>query len=112
MKPTRAAPAPSGPALAAAASAPGPAKPAVAVIANAPAIPSRAELPPALSQALPALAVSGMVYARDPAQRMVLINGELWRQGDTVAPGLVLEEIRAKDLVLRYQGQQRFSLSP
>ncbi|WP_197284799.1 general secretion pathway protein GspB [Piscinibacter sakaiensis] len=55
--------------------------------------------------------VSGTVYASEPAQRLVIVNGELLREGARIGPDLVVEEIRRKDVVWRYRGQ-RFSLGP
>lgn len=76
-----------------------------------PPIVQRRELPPDIQRELPTLSVSGTVYSSDRAQRIVIVNGELLHEGDSVGPGLVLEEIRRKDAVLRFRGQ-RFSVSP
>lgn len=74
-------------------------------------LPTLAQLPPALRAELPALSVSGTIYSPDPAQRMVIVNGELLREGSRVGAELVVEEIRRRDVVWRYKGQ-RFSISP
>jgi len=53
---------------------------------------------------LPALDVSGAVWSASPASRFVMLNGQLTREGDSVAPGLVLERITPKSAVLRWRG--------
>jgi len=62
-------------------------------------------LPAAIRLQLPALAVSGAMYADVPSNRMVVINGTVFHEGDTIAPGLVLEHIALKAATLRYQGK-------
>lgn len=85
--------------------------PAETRTAAAAPLPNRRDLPPALQQALPPLGFGGTVYASRPSERMVVVNGEVWREGDRIAPGVVVEEIRRKDAVLSIQGQ-RFVLAP
>lgn len=82
-----------------------PAKPAVA-----PTIPKLADLPEATRKALPALATSGAMYSDTPANRMLIINGQLLHEGDRVGPELTLEQIELKSAVLAYKGQ-RFRIS-
>lgn len=62
-------------------------------------------LPAQIRQQLPPLSVSGAMYADVPSNRMVVINGTLFHEGDTIAPGLVLEHIALKAATLRYQGK-------
>lgn len=62
------------------------------------------ELPQAVRQELPAIAISLHAYARDPKDRVVMINNQMLRQGDLVAPGLRLEQITQEGVVLGYQG--------
>ena len=88
---------------------PVPAKPAprVAVAAPAAATPDavrRQNLPENVRQQLPALTVAGATYSENPRYRMVIINGQVVQEGDTAAPGVVLETIRQKEVVLRAQG--------
>ncbi len=75
------------------------------------AIPSRQDLAADVQRTLPQIVVSGSVYSADPAQRMLVVNGELWHEGEQIRPGLVLEQIRQRDAVLRYNGL-RFSVGP
>lgn len=65
-----------------------------------------ATLPEATRSSLPALAWSGGVYADQPAQRLVVVNGQVAREGDELAPGLRLEQIRPKAVVVRWRGQR------
>lgn len=74
-------------------------------------LPNRKDLPPDLQRSLPPIVVSGNVYSSDPSQRMLVVNGELWREGEQIRPDLVLEQIRRRDAVLRYRGT-RFTVSP
>ena len=110
-----AAPAPASPALVLPPIPPQPAEPpvpakpapraAVAVPAAAPpdAV-RRQDLPENVRQQLPALTVAGATYSENPRYRMVIINGQVVQEGDTAAPGVVLETIRQKEVVLRAQG--------
>jgi general secretion pathway protein B len=62
------------------------------------------ELPADVQRDLPKLAISGGVYSDNPAQRMLIVNGQVVGEGAEPAPGVVLELIRAKTAVLRYRG--------
>jgi general secretion pathway protein B len=66
-------------------------------------------MPDALRGDLPPLAVGGSVYSAQPEARMLILNGRVFREGDAVAPDLVLEQIRQRSAVLRWR-DQRFSL--
>jgi general secretion pathway protein B len=72
-------------------------------------MPTYRELPEATRRQLSPLTVGGAMHSPDPASRMLILNGQVVRQGDTVAPGLVLEEIQPRAAVLVFQGQ-RFTL--
>ncbi len=63
-------------------------------------------LPEATRASLPRLAWSGVVYAELPAQRLLVVNGQVAREGDEIAPGLTLEQIRPRSAVLRWRGQR------
>ena len=110
--PIAAAPAPAR--VARAASAPRPAASAAAAsAAAAAAAPAAAEqLLPAsqLPGDVPKLAISGGVYSDNPAQRMLVVNGQVVNEGAELAPGLVLEQIRPRTAVLRHRGL-RYSAS-
>jgi general secretion pathway protein B len=63
-------------------------------------------LPEATRASLPRLAWSGVVYAEQAAQRLLVVNGQVAREGDEIAPGLTLEQIRPRSAVLRWRGQR------
>jgi len=100
--PARALP-PPGPA-----SPPGP-KPTAAPAAAEPRLPTLAELPADLRAQLPALAVGGSVYSPTAASRIVILNGQVFREGDHPIEGLTVEQIRLKSTVLAFRGA-RFEL--
>ena len=54
---------------------------------------------------LPRLALGGSVYSDDPRSRLVVINGEVLHEGARLGNELVLEQIRPRELVLRFKGQ-------
>ena len=103
-----AAPATAAPAAAAAAAS-GPA-PTPAPAAEAAATPaaqrtySLAELPAGVQQALPKFSVSGGVYSTNVAQRMLVVNGQVFNEGSEIAPGVVLEQIRPRVALLKFRG--------
>ena len=57
----------------------------------------------------PRLAVTGGVYSQSAAQRMLIVNGQVFNEGSEPAPGVKLEQIRPNLAVLSYQNQ-RFTL--
>jgi general secretion pathway protein B len=69
-----------------------------------------AELPEALRRELPPLNVSGSMYSPQPSARMLVLDGQVVREGDQVRPGLVLESIGLKNATLSLRGE-RFQLS-
>lgn len=77
------------------------------VILTPPApMPTLADLAPGLRRDLPKMSISGSVYSDDPASRFAIINGEVLHEGAHVSADLVLEQIRAHELVLRFKGQR------
>jgi general secretion pathway protein B len=68
-----------------------------------------ADLPADLRSQLPALVVGGSVYSPNAASRMVILNGQVFREGDKPVEGLSVEQIRLKSSVLAFRGQ-RFEL--
>ena len=69
-------------------------------------LPSLAQLPQSIRQELPALAIAMHVYSTNPRDRLVGINNRTLQEGDELAPGLKLEEIRPNSLVFNYRGQR------
>ncbi len=64
------------------------------------------DLPPAVRSQLPRLAVGGAIYSETPADRMVILNGQVWHEGEKPAADTVLEQIRLKSAVLNFRGQR------
>lgn len=62
------------------------------------------ELPVQIQREIPTLAINGYIYASNPADRSVLINNRLRREGDALADGLVLEKLLPREMVLNYRG--------
>ena len=65
---------------------------------------TQAELPEPIRRGLPKIAFGGASFSGDKASRMVILNGQVFHEGDTVAPGLVLKQVRQKSAVLGYKG--------
>lgn len=88
-----------------------PAAPAAPAASSATAAPIRrigslAELPPELRSGLPALAFGGSIYSGTPANRLLIVNGQLMHEGESLAPGVTLEQIKPKAAVLVIRGQR------
>ncbi|MCW5613298.1 MAG: general secretion pathway protein GspB [Rubrivivax sp.] len=62
-----------------------------------------AALPPELRRELPPLDIGGSVWSESPASRFVIINGQLVHEGQTAAPGVVVERIAQRSAVLRWR---------
>lgn len=69
-----------------------------------PAVGTLRDLPEQLQREIPPLSVGGYIYSGNKADRSVLINKKLLREGDEVAPGLVLEKMMPNGMVLNYKG--------
>ncbi len=68
------------------------------------------ELPLTVRQNLPALNLLVHVYSNRPDDRFVLINGTRFREGDELAPGVRLAEIRPEGALIDFR-DYRFLLS-
>ncbi|NVE00426.1 general secretion pathway protein GspB [Massilia sp. BJB1822] len=62
------------------------------------------ELPEPIQRAIPQISMSGYMYSKNPADRLILIDKVLRREGEEVAPGLVLEKLQAKGAVFSFRG--------
>jgi general secretion pathway protein B len=102
------APAPAAAATAPSAAAPVAPAPAPAATATpgpaAGPVRSFAELSPEARAQLPAVNVSGSTYSKNPALRMLIINGKVVQEGQEIAPGLKLETIGQRNAVLNHNG--------
>lgn len=65
---------------------------------------SLAELPLSIQQEIPAMTIPLHAYSSNPVDRLVSINGRLLREGESLAPGLRLEQITPDGLLLSYKG--------
>lgn len=64
------------------------------------------QLPEALQREIPRVSVGGYIYSPNPADRLLLIDKTLRREGEEVAPGLVLERLLPKYAVMNYRGNR------
>ena len=62
------------------------------------------ELPPSVKSGLPEFKVSGHAYSPDRALRVTRINDQILQEGQSLTPGLKVEEITPAGIVLSYQG--------
>jgi general secretion pathway protein B len=80
-----------------------PAVVAAAVKAEEPVLNLR-ELPEPIQRAIPQVAVGGYIYSKNPADRLLLVDKILRREGEEVAPGLLLEKLHPKEAIFSYKG--------
>ncbi len=69
-----------------------------------PFVPFLTELPETTQAKVPKLKFAGHVYSKQPAQRLIMINRKIVREGDMVETDLRLEEITHDGVILRYEG--------
>jgi len=70
-----------------------------------------AQLPDDVKRQIPPLAIGGAIYSERPADRLLIVGGQLLKEGDTAGPGVVVEQIRAKSAVLRWQDRVRYEVT-
>jgi general secretion pathway protein B len=63
-----------------------------------------AELPNDVRSQLPKLTIGGSMYSPVRADRVLIVNGQAAKEGATIAPGLVLDQVRVKSAVLLFKG--------
>lgn len=80
--------------------------------APAESLPSLASLDAGTRAQLPPLKLSMHVYAEQPTQRFVILDGRRLGEGASPAAGIVLEEIRRDGLVLSVNGQRLLLARP
>lgn len=112
-RPVRAKPAPA-PAVSTALSSPQPspqqreAAPAPATVAPQPVgddqLRTLQQLPDTLQREIPKVAFGGYIYSPTPGESLLLVDKMLRREGEEVAPGLVLERLTPKAAVMNYRG--------
>ena len=62
------------------------------------------ELPENVRRDLPKFNVGGAMYSERAADRMVVLNGQVFHEGDALGKGIVLRQIRLKSTVLEFRG--------
>lgn len=62
------------------------------------------DLPEAMKPQLPKLAFGGAMHSDTPANRMLIVNGQLLHEGDAISNDLTLERIQLKQATFRYKG--------
>jgi general secretion pathway protein B len=62
------------------------------------------QLPEAIQREVPKVAVGGYIYSPNPSDRLLLVDKTLRREGEELAPGLVLERLMPKYAVMNYRG--------
>ena len=62
------------------------------------------QLPEAIQREVPRVIVGGYIYSPNPADRLLLVDKMLRREGEELAPGLVLERLMPKYAVMNYRG--------
>lgn len=67
-------------------------------------LPTQHELPEILKQQVPAMTVNGYIYANNPAERSIVINNQLLHEGEQLSPGLILEKMKPKEVIMNYKG--------
>jgi general secretion pathway protein B len=72
--------------------------------ASDPPIYAREQLPPNIRAELPALSIGGAIYSPRAPDRSLIVNGRLFRENDTLAQDLLLEQIRQRSAVFRFKG--------
>ena len=53
---------------------------------------------------LPPLVLGGSIWSESALGRFVIVNGQVVREGETAAPGVVLEQITPRSLLVRWRG--------
>ena len=62
------------------------------------------DLPPTIRREIPAIAIMFHAYSSDPAERRVMINGNMTKEGEALADGLGLQQITPDGVILVYKG--------
>jgi len=65
---------------------------------------SMRDLPEPIQRAIPQITLGGYMYSKNPADRLLLIDKVLRREGEEVAPGLVLEKLQPKQAIFGFRG--------
>ncbi len=83
--------------------APGTLSPAAATPVAAPRALRLSELSAEQRRELPSMSLGGSVWSDSALSRFVIVNGQVVREGETAAPGVVVESIGPKSVRLRWR---------
>ncbi len=61
-------------------------------------------LPQDIQRELPKLAISGGTYSANPAQRLLIVNNQVFTENSQPVPGITVDEIGQNAAVLRFKG--------
>lgn len=64
------------------------------------------DLPEQVRREVPKVVFGGYIYSPNPADRLLLVDKMLRREGEEVAPGLLLEKLLPNAAVMNYRGQR------
>ena len=67
-------------------------------------VPGMRDLPEPIQRQIPAIAIGGYIYSKNPADRLLLIDKVLRHEGEELAPGLVLEKSQPKAAIFSFKG--------
>ncbi|MCX9156299.1 general secretion pathway protein GspB [Niveibacterium sp. 24ML] len=70
------------------------------------AAPTLNQLPADIRSALPPMRFEGTVYSDNPADRMLMVNGQLLHEGEKLAGEVLVERIKPRSAVLQFRGQR------
>jgi hypothetical protein len=62
------------------------------------------DLPSSMRQTMPRFTVGGAIYSDTPSARMLILNGQVYHEGDHPTPDTLLEQIKLKSAVMNYRG--------
>jgi len=67
-------------------------------------IPNVMELPAHIQNTLPTIQISGHIYDATPANRMIIINGHVEREGRYISDNTILDSITEDGIILNHSG--------
>jgi general secretion pathway protein B len=73
-------------------------------LADASRVYAVSELPEAIRRELPTVAISGGSYSSNPAQRLIIVNNQVFTEGSQPVPGVVVQRIEPAAAVLSFKG--------
>lgn len=48
------------------------------------------------------MAIGGVIYSDSPANRFIIVGGQVVREGEAAAPGVMVERIGPKSAIVRW----------